>query len=291
MALEERDPITGYMTTGHEWNGIKELNTPVPRIVYVFLILNTTIGLIYWLLMPALPLGTTYTKGLLGYDERAAVHRDLTSAAAARAPWHDALDRQDFSALAADDKAMKDIREAGRLLFGQNCAACHGVEAKGNAGFPNLAAGALNWGDSPEAIQETIRVGVNSAHPDTRTAQMPAFGQDGILSRNDVMAVISYVHDLSISGITASGLAHPDGAKVFSAQCSACHGADARGNSDLGAPNLTDTTWLYGGDLATIFETVWYGRQGRMPTWESRLGARNVKLLAAYIADLRKRRP
>ncbi len=291
MALGERDPLTGYLTTGHEWNGIKELNTPVPRIVYVFLILTTAFGLIYWLLMPALPLGTTYTKGLLGYDERKVVHNDLARAAAARAPWRDALDRQDFATLAANEAVMQEVRETGRLLFGQNCAACHGIHATGNAGFPNLAAGTLNWGDSPEAMRETIRTGVNSVHPESRTAQMPAFGQDGILSRREVNAVIAYVQDLGRDGIVAANRAHPDGVKIFGAQCSACHGADARGNAELGAPNLTDTTWLYGGDLQTIFKTVWYGRQGHMPSWEARLGARNVKLLAAYLADLRARRP
>lgn len=291
MALDDRDPVTGYLTTGHEWNGIKELNTPVPRIVYVFLILTTAFGLIYWLLMPALPLGTTYTKGLLGYDERQAVQRDLARVAADRASWHYALERQDFAALATDDAVMKEIRETGRLLFGQNCAVCHGIKAEGNKGFPNLAAGALNWGESSEAMQETIRVGVNSPHPESRTAQMPAFGQDGILSRREVDAVIAFVHDLSRVQIAAATIAHPDGAKIFGAQCSACHGADARGNPELGAPNLTDATWLYGGDLQTIFETVWYGRQGHMPSWEARLGTRNVKLLAAYLADLRAERP
>ncbi|TRL37345.1 cytochrome-c oxidase, cbb3-type subunit III [Rhizobium straminoryzae] len=291
MALGERDPVTGYLTTGHEWNGIKELNTPVPRIVYVFLSLTTTFGLIYWLLMPALPLGTTYTKGLLGYDERRVVERAVAHAEAERAPWHEVLDRQDFASFAADPAAMQEIREAGRLLFGQNCAACHGIHATGNTGFPNLAAGALNWGDRPEVLQQTIRVGVNSDHPESRTAQMPAFGQDGILSRPEVDAVIAYVHDLSRDGTAVSALAHPAGARIFAAQCAACHGADARGKADVGAPNLTDTTWLYGGDLQTIFQTVWYGRQGHMPSWEARLGARNVKLLAAYVADLRTRQP
>lgn len=291
MALGERDPVTGYLTTGHEWNGIKELNTPVPRIVYVFLILTTAVGLIYWLLMPALPLGTTYTKGLLGYDDRQAVNRDLARIAADRGPWHEALDREGYAVLAADEAVMQEIREAGHLLFGQNCAACHGIHATGNAGFPNLAAGALNWGDSFEAMQETIRVGVNSVHPETRTAQMPAFGRDGILSRGEADAVVAYVHDLGRDGIAAANLAHPDGAETFSGQCSACHGEDARGDTEIGAPNLTDKTWLYGGDLQTIFKTVWYGRQGQMPSWEARLGARNVKLMAAYLADIRARTP
>lgn len=291
MSVEERDPVTGQVTTGHEWNGIKELNTPVPRVVYFFLILTTTFGLIYWICMPALPLGRTYTKGILGYDERVVVRREVETATAAKASWHDALDRLDFPQIQGDAGLMQEIREAGRLLFGQNCAACHGVDATGNSGFPNLAGGALNWGDSPEAIQETIRVGINSSHPDTRVAQMPAFGKDGILQRREVEAVVGYVYDLSRRGPAQSRVDHPDGAKVFDDQCAACHGEEALGNPDVGAPNLTDRTWLYGGDEQTIFTTVWRGRQGQMPTWESRLGARNVKLLAVYVSSLRRARP
>lgn len=291
MALEERDPVTGRLTTGHQWNGIKELNTPVPRVVYVFLILTITFGLVYALCMPAIPLGRTYTKGILGYDERTAVQRDLEGAAAAKAPWHDAVDRLDYRKLAADPVLIQEIRETGRFLFGQNCAACHGINASGNRGFPNLAGGALNWGDTPEAIEQTIRVGVNSSHPESRMAQMPAFGQDGILQRPEVDAVVAYVHDLSREGIDASRQRHPAGHEIFKAQCAACHGAEARGNSDLGAPNLTDRTWLYGGDIQTILDTVWQGRQGQMPSWESRLGARNIKLLSAYVSSVRKEQP
>lgn len=291
MALAERDPVTGRLTTGHEWNGIKELDTPVPRAVYFFLILTTTFGLIYLICMPALPLGRTYTKGILGYDERAVVHRDLATATEARASWHEALDRSDFAQLEGDSALRQEIREAGRLLFGQNCAACHGIDATGNSGFPDLAGGALNWGDSPEAIRETIRVGVNSSHPDSQVAQMPAFGQDGLLQRGEAEAVVAFVYDLSRRGLDRSRLEHPEGAKIFDDQCAACHGEEARGNPDVGAPNLTDRTWLYGGDRQTIFATVWKGRQGRMPTWESRLGARDVKLLAAYVSSLRKDRP
>ncbi|MBP1887989.1 cytochrome-c oxidase, cbb3-type subunit III [Sinorhizobium mexicanum] len=290
MAIEERDPLTGHKTTGHEWNGIKELNTPVPRAVYFFLIATTLFSLIYWIFMPAVPLGYTYTKGILGYDERDVIRRKLERAALEQAPWRAAIEKQGFDAIEADGDLMQKLREAGRALFGGNCAVCHGIDAGGNAGFPNLAAGVLNWGDSPEAIQETIRVGINSRHPDTRTAQMPAFGKEGMLPRADVKAVITYVRDIGKSGSDHAAMTQPKGLEIFQNNCAACHGDDARGQVDLGAPNLTDASWLYGGDLQTIHDTVWHGRQGRMPSWENRLGPVDIKILATYLHDLRKER-
>lgn len=291
MAIEERDPLTGHRTTGHEWNGIKELNTPVPRIVYFFLITTTLFGLVYWVFMPALPLGTTYTKGILGYDERNIVRRDLARAAQDQAHWRDVVAQADFATIAADETVMGNVREAGHALFGQNCAVCHGVDASGNAGFPGLSTGALNWGDTPEAIEETIRVGINSAHPESRSAQMPAFGRDGILQRAEIEAVAAYVHDLGRSGADGTAADHPEGAEIFAANCAACHGDDARGNADVGAPDLADDKWLYGGGLQTVYSSVWAGREGHMPTWEGRLGSLNIKILATYLDDLRKARP
>lgn len=290
MAIDERDPLTGHKTTGHEWNGIKELNTPVPRAVYFFLITTTIFSLIYWIFMPAVPLGHTYTKGILGYDERDVVRQKLERAALEQAPWRGAVKERDFDAIQADAALMQKLREAGHALFGNNCVVCHGVDARGNSGFPNLAAGVLNWGDSPEAIQETIRVGVNSAHPDTRTAQMPAFGKDGMLPPGDIEEVIAYVRDIGKSGSDHAATTQPKGLEIFRNNCAACHGDDARGQVDLGAPNLTDANWLYGGDLQTVHDTVWYGRQGHMPSWEDRLGPVDIKILAAYLHDLRKER-
>src|SRR5215472_5265216 len=126
MAVEERDPYTGHMTTSHEWNGIKELNTRVPRAVYFFLAVTATFSVIYWLLMPAWPLGWSYTKGLLGIDQREAVTEALQQAAAARAPWTKRIETQSFAEIEADPDLMRDVRETGHRLFGDNCAACHG---------------------------------------------------------------------------------------------------------------------------------------------------------------------
>lgn len=287
MSVEERDPHTGYLTTGHEWNGIKELNTPVPRPVYFFLILAFLFGVGYWILMPTWPIGTSYTKGLLGFDQRVFVTEDVKQAAVERAPWTDRIEKESFADIQKDPQLMHDVRETGKTLFGDNCAACHGRNATGGKGFPNLTTNSWLWGGSPEQIAETIKVGINSAHPESHTSQMPAFGRDGILQRNDIEKVIAYVGSLSgAGGATADDV--KAGQKIFSDNCASCHGDDAKGNSETGAPNLTDRFWIYGGDTETIYTTVWGGRQGHMPTWEARLSPVDRKILALYTADLRK---
>jgi cytochrome c oxidase cbb3-type subunit 3 len=293
MAVMERDPHTGYLTTGHEWNGIKELNTPVPRPVYFFLITTALFALGYWILFPAWPLGVSYTRGLLGIDQRTSVNEALQRAAQDRATWAKRIETESYPAIQADPALMTVVRQTGRTLFGDNCAACHGTNARGSKGFPDLTTESWLWGGDPESIAETIRVGINSTHPDSRVAQMLAFGRDKILPRTDVENVVGYVQSLSHAAaakqIPADRLAA--GAKVFADNCASCHGDDGKGKSDVGAPDLTDRNWIYGGDAQSLFTTVWHGRQGHMPTWENRLGVLDRKILALYLVDLRSRNP
>jgi cytochrome c oxidase cbb3-type subunit 3 len=290
MGVGERDPHTGHMTTGHEWNGIKELNTPVPRPVYFFLAATALFGIVYWILMPAWPIGVTYTKGLLGIDQRATVVQSLKQAQLDRSVWTKRIESEDFSNIQADPQLMTIVRQTGHALFGDNCAACHGAKARGGKGFPNLTTTSWLWGGTPEAIAETIRVGINSSHADSRTSQMPAFGHDQILQRADIENVVSYVR--SLSNGTGSNAEQADrikaGKEIFAANCASCHGDDARGNAEAGVPNLIDKFWIYGGDVDTIYSTVWGGRQGHMPTWESRLSPLDRKILTLYIVDLRR---
>jgi len=293
MAVTERDPHTGYLTTGHEWNGIKELNTPVPKAVIVFLVATVLFSLIYWILFPAFPLGWTYTKGLLGIDQRTTVAQSLQQAALERQDWTQRIEAESYQAIQTDPALMTIVRQTGRTLFGDNCAACHRFDAKGGKGFPNLTSSSWLWGGDAEAIAETIRVGINSSHPETRVAQMLAFGRDQILSEIEVKNVVGYVRSLFDP---EAGKQIPDdqlnaGKQVFGAQCASCHGENGKGNTSLGAPDLTDPHWIYGGDPQSLFTTVWSGRQGHMPTWEGRLGAVDRKILALYLVDLRSRDP
>jgi cytochrome c oxidase cbb3-type subunit 3 len=289
MGHFERDPHTGHMTTGHEWNGITELNTPVPKVIWLFLIATVIFAVGYWILMPTWPLGRTYTKGLLGDDQHQIVAQAVKQAALDRTVWSDRIEKESFADIQKDARLMEAVRETGRALFGDNCAACHGRTAQGSKGFPNLTTTSWLWGGTPEAIFDTIRVGINSAHAETRVSQMPAFGKDGMLPKADIDKVIAFVRSLS----------HPDardldpakvaaGKELFAANCASCHGEDAKGNIEMGAPNLTDQFWIYGGDQASIAETLWGGRQGHMPTWENRLSALDRKILALYLVDLRK---
>ena len=292
MAVEERDAHTGYLTTGHEWNGITELNTPVPRAVYAFIIVTHVWALFYWVLMPAFPLWTTYTKGLLGYDDRQVVKEELQDAAKDRAAWTTEISGKTYPEIQADPRLMKVVRETGRSLFGDNCAACHGRDHTGSKGIPSLVSRAWLWGGTPDDMEETIRVGINAAHTDTRASQMLAFGRDGIIQRSDVENVVAYVESLSKrapEGIPAERLSA--GKAVFEANCAACHGEDGRGKIEVGAPDLTDEVWIHGSDRQSIYNIVWSGRQGHMPTWETRLSAVDRKILVLYLLDARGKHP
>ncbi|WP_234187343.1 cytochrome-c oxidase, cbb3-type subunit III [Shinella sp. NM-101] len=287
MATERRDPATGRATTGHEWNGIEELETPIPRVVIFFLTVTTLFAIGYWILMPAWPLGVTYTKGLLGIDQRAVVTKQVEDAAATRAVWTGRIAEASLEDIAADPDLMNHVRETGRTLFIDNCAACHGTRGTGGPGFPNLAARAWLWGGEPDTIAETIRIGINSTNEETRVSQMMAFGRDGVLDDGQVRAVAAYVRSLSDLPMGAGDKAMvEDGRQVFADNCVACHGEDGHGSTDVGAPNLADATWIYGSDAQTVFTTVYSGRQGHMPHWEGRLSPVDIKILALYVGTL-----
>lgn len=289
MELGKRDPITGRETTGHEWNGIEELDTPVPRVVLFFLTVTTLFAIGYWIAMPAWPLWSTYTKGILGVDQREIVARQVAEARQERAPWVDKIATMDFAAIQADPDLMGRVQLAGRTLFEDNCAACHGVKASGGPGFPNLSAKSWLWGGTPDKIAETIRVGINSTNEDTRISQMTAFGRDGVLDATQISNVVAYVRSLSGLGgdEAAEAAAIAAGKEVFAANCVSCHGEDAKGKQDMGAPDLTDKYWIYGGSLDTVFTSVYSGRQGHMPHWGSRLSDVDIKILALYVDALR----
>ena len=289
MSVEDRDPHSGYLMTGHEWNGIKELNTPVPRLVYLSLLVTFLFAVAYWLLMPAFPIWSTFTKGLLGADDRAAVTASVKQAIADRGAWTDQIAGKSFAQIEADPRLIAAVRETGRTLFGDNCAVCHGRDARGGKGFPNLTTSSWLWGGSLEAIEQTIRVGINSTHPDTRVSQMPAFGRDGMLKRDEMENVVAYVMSLSRRQAGKEGAERiAAGKAVFAANCAACHGPEGLGNPEVGAPNLVDHYWVHGSDANALYADVWGGLQGQMPAWEGRLSPIERKVLVLYILDRRR---
>jgi len=278
----EIDPVTGYETTGHNWNGIRELNTPFPRIVLWALALAFLYSVVAWVLLPAWPTGRDFTRGLLGLDDRQEAMQGYAALERAREDWMARFAAGDLDALPGDAALMAQAMPAARRLFADNCAACHGTRATGGPGFPDLTDADWLWGGSPADIAETLRVGINSGHPDTRVSQMPAFGRDGMLPRDAVQAVADYVLALPRGDADA----HSAGAQIFAENCAACHGENGAGGVGTGAPSLAGGRWIHGGDRATILATIHGGRQGVMPAWAGRLKAAEINLLAVYVSRL-----
>jgi len=293
MAEVERDSVTGRETTGHEWNGIKELDTPVPRGVLMFLIVTHLWAIAWWFFVPAWPIGNTYTRGLLGVDQRTTVEARVVAGLQQRASWTGKLETEPYDAILADEALMKTVRLTGRQLFGDNCAACHGRDGKGGLNYPDLTDDDWIWGGGPDLIEQTMRVGINTAHPETRVGQMPAFGRDEMLDRDQVRSVAAYVYSLTNPDYsTPQNLDRINaGREVFVTTCAACHGENGEGNAELGAPNLTDAYWIYGGSMDTIIASVHGGRQGHMPTWDGRLTTAEIRTLALYVYDLGMQQP
>lgn len=278
------DPVTGYHLTDHDWGGIRELNTPMSRIAVWALIITFAYSVIAWVLLPAWPspTGTSYTKGLLGLDQGEVAWAGFQKIDTRRSEWFSAFDDPDFETLAADPDLMARAMPAAARLFTDNCAVCHGEDAKGGPGYPSLVAADWLWEGDPEGIAETIRVGINSTHDETRFGQMPAFGADGMLPRADLEAVTDYVVAIHSGEVDDS---HP-GALVFEENCAACHGDRGTGGLGIGAPSLVDEEVIYGQDRNTVWRTVWGGREGVMPHWEGRLRPAEINLLALYLSEL-----
>ena len=290
MSLIERDKHSGYKTTGHEWNGIKELNTPVPRLVILFLIATFLFSVGYWYFMPSFPLVERYLPGKLGVDERQSLSEQITEAETLKkTSWTDRLEQTEFADILYDDELMAKVSTSGARLFEDNCAMCHGHLGVGNLNYPRLSDKSWLWGDDPDHIAETLRVGINSDHPESRVAIMPGFGELGSLDQASIENVVAYVRNearLPVSIGAATKASQQAGEQTYQTICVACHGQDLHGNQLLGAPNLVDRYWIYGSDTAQVIETVWSGRQGHMPDWETRLETYQRKILALYVTTL-----
>ena len=281
----EVDSVSGTATTGHAWDGIKELNTPLPRwwVITFYITIIWAIG--YWIVYPAWPTISSNTKGLFGYSSRADVAVELANLEKIRGAKMAALATASLADIEKDPQMLALARAKGKTVFGDNCAACHGTGAAGAKGFPNLNDDDWLWGGSLEQIQQTLLYGVRSGHPKTREGQMLAFGKDGVLKPSEIVTVANYVRELA--GLpTRQGYDAKAGAKIFAENCVACHGDNAKGNPEVGAPNLTDKIWLYGSDEATLIETITNGRAGVMPAWEGRLDPTTIKAMAVYVHSL-----
>ncbi|HTP84567.1 MAG TPA: cytochrome-c oxidase, cbb3-type subunit III [Alphaproteobacteria bacterium] len=280
----EKDAISGRETTGHDWDGIKELNTPLPKWwVYVFYAtIVWSIG--YWVVYPSWPTLSTHLHGAAGYWSRAELLKEVAQQAAERAPYVKRIGATSLEDVQKDPDLYNFALAGGRAAFGENCAACHGPGGGGTKGFPNLADDDWLWGGDRASILRTVSFGVRNANPESRQSQMPRFGADGILKPDQINDVAEYV--LSLSGTSTDAAAARRGAQLFAENCAVCHGEKGTGNKEVGAPNLTDRIWLYGGDKATVVQTITFSRGGSMPAWSERLDPATVKMLALYVHSL-----
>ncbi len=277
----EKDRLSGRDTTGHEWDGVKELNTPLPTWwVYTFYA-TIVFAAVYCFLYPSWPWLNGHTEGSLGYSSRVELTQALEAQAKSRAVFVDRIRVTPLAQIAKEPELFNFAMAGGRSAFQTNCMQCHGAGGAGSPGFPNLVDDDWIWGGSLDQIYTTVRHGIRNADDKSRQSMMPRFGVDGLLTGSQVAAVTDYV--LSLSG---KAKATPEGAKIYQEQCVACHGAEGKGNQELGAPNLADGLWLYGGDRDSVYRSIFYARNGSMPAWSGRLDEATMKMLAIYVHAL-----
>lgn len=277
------DQPTGTEFVGHEWDGIEELNTPLPRWWLLTFYATVIWAIAYTVMFPAWPMISRATAGITGWTSHGQLAAELQAQQAKRAPVIAAIAATPIEQLTAKPQLMSAAIEGGKAAFKVNCVQCHGSGAAGSKGYPNLNDDDWLWGGDLKAIRYTLEHGIrNPDHAATRQSQMPAFA--GILNDADVAAVVAHVRTISKQQ-PADGLSQK-GAAIFANNCAVCHGADGKGGRQVGAPNLTDGIWLYGGDRATLTETVLKSRQGVMPRWGHKLDAATITMLAAYVHAL-----
>ena len=283
MAEKHIDEISGVETTGHEWDGIRELNNPMPR-WWVWTFYATILWAIgYTIAFPAWPMISDATKGMLGWSSRANVAVELAGAKQAQSVFLDKIAASSLQDIMADPQLSQFAIAGGASAFKVNCAQCHGSGAAGFPGFPNLNDDDWVWGGTVGDIYQTIAHGIR--HPgdeETRVSEMPAYAD--ILEPVQVKQVAAYV--VSLTGTPSDAALVEPGKQVFADNCAACHGEDARGNREMGAPDLADAIWLKGEGEAAIAAQVRAPKHGVMPAWLPRLGDPAVKQLAVFVHSL-----
>ncbi|WP_291730695.1 cytochrome-c oxidase, cbb3-type subunit III [Leisingera sp. F5] len=272
-------------TTGHEWDGIEEFDNPMPR-WWLWTFYATIIwGVLYTVAYPAWPLINGATAGVLGWSTRADIAVEIAAVEEANAPVNAKLEATELTAIAADPELNSYAVSAGSAVFKTWCAQCHGSGAAGAKGYPNLLDDDWLWGGSVEDIHATVAHGIrNEDSDDARYSEMPAFGRDELLEKEEISQVVNYV--MSLSGEAQDASQVEAGSVVFADNCASCHAEDSTGDRAQGAPNLADAIWLYGGDYATLTETVTNSRYGVMPAWNTRLTEAQIRAVSSYVHQL-----
>ena len=283
MSEKQIDEVSGVSTTGHEWDGIKELDNPMPRWWLWTFYACIVWALGYTIAFPAWPLINSATTGLLGYSSRADIKNELAAAEAAKADYVAEVAAKDVKEILADENLRTFATAAGAAAFKVNCVQCHGSGAEGSPGYPNLNDDEWLWGGDIESIRQSIAHGIRySGDADTRVSEMPAFRD--VLQPGEIQQVAAFAASLSGTEVNADMAAA--GKPLFEQNCAACHGENGKGNREVGAPDLTDAIWLYGSTQADIAAQVRSPKHGVMPAWGGRLGDVAVKELAVFVHSL-----
>lgn len=268
-------------TTGHEWDNISEYNIPAPRWWLIVWIICIIWSFGYWFFYPTWPTSAGNSKGSLNWSKFSQLAEAQDEIAAKKSVFVEKISKMSLQEIQKDKNLIDFALNAGAVAFRENCAACHGQGAAGAKGYPNLKDDDWLWGGKLEEIHQTLLYGIRSGHDKARSNQMPSFGLDKVLKKDEINAVADYV--LSMSGKAAT---NAKGEAIFKANCVACHGAEGKGNRQLGAPNLTDAIWLYGDKKEDVLYTIYYARAGVMPFWQGRLSDDTIKELTLYVHSL-----
>lgn len=280
----EKDPVTGTDTTGHEWDGIRELNNPLPKWWLYTLYACCAWAAVMCLLYPSIPGIRGYWHGLLGYSTRVEAMKGWHAMQAEHGEALAQIGKLPIAQVAQDPKLMATALQSGRSTFANNCQPCHGQNGTGRIGYPALGDDVWLWGGKLTDIETTITHGVRSADADARQSLMPNFGTDNMLKPAQIEQVADYVG--AWWGVTPQGTDLAPGAKIFADNCAVCHGDKGQGNRDFGAPPLDSHVHLYGGTHADIVAQVNHSRDGVMPNWNTRLDPATIKSVALYVHSL-----
>ncbi|MBW8880721.1 MAG: cytochrome-c oxidase, cbb3-type subunit III [Asticcacaulis sp.] len=278
------DDVTGIETTGHEWDGLKELNVPAPRWWLIVWLVTIVFSIGYWVVYPAWPTLTGATRGTAGWTQFKKLKTEQAEITPRQGAYLDRFHTASFAQVKADPDLYEFARAGGAVVFKENCAACHGAGGEGRKGYPNLNDDDWLFGGTVDDVYHTIQVGSRSTDPDTHATMMPAFG--AMLKPQEIDDLAVYVGQLQHGAPANPSAAWTDGQALFATNCASCHGASGEGNRTLGAPKLNDAIWLYGGEKATLVQTITNARAGVMPTWKHRLSADDQRMVAVYVHSL-----
>jgi cytochrome c oxidase cbb3-type subunit 3 len=275
----DRDELSGVETTGHEWDGLKELNLPAPRWWLIVFVLTCVWAVGYWIIYPAWPTLSGHTQGTKGWTQYKKLAEEQSEISQRRGEFAEKIKSHSLAEIQKDPELYAFAVAGGKTMFKENCAACHGTGAEGGRGYPNLNDDDWIWGGDVGSIYHTLNVGIRAEHSNTRSSMMPAFA--GVLKREEISQVTEHV--LALAGGKGGS---EQGAAIFKQNCASCHGDDGKGGREFGAPNLADSIWLYGSDKASIMQQISNPRHGVMPNWNTRLPDETIKALAVYVHSL-----